>query len=64
MLYTISLSTDQDGLVGAAIIFNTGEIVFPDVKTMYTEERTVSYINEKEVDEKLDSIVSLIKQLE
>ncbi|MGV8146757.1 MAG: hypothetical protein ACLKAK_12535 [Alkaliphilus sp.] len=62
--HIINFISDQDELVGAVFVFTTGEMVFPDVKTMHTEERTVSYINEKEMNEKFESIVSLIEQLE
>jgi hypothetical protein len=68
-LYVITLISKQspshgeEAKGGAVIIFSTGDIVFPDIKTM-GDGRTVSYINVNRDDAKMESITSFINSLE
>lgn len=68
ILYTISLISRQspgfgkEAKGGGVVIFSTGELFFPDIKTMGVG-RTVSYININEEEEKMKSILAFINNL-
>ena len=68
ILYTISLISRQspgfgkEAKGGVVVIFSTGELFFPDIKTM-DEGRTVSFINVNEEEENMKSILSFINSL-
>ncbi|AKL95751.1 hypothetical protein CACET_c23050 [Clostridium aceticum] len=68
ILYSISLislqnpSHGKEAKGGTVLIFSTGEIVFPDIKTM-GDGRTISYINVNEEIIKREAIISFIESL-
>ncbi|OGO79291.1 MAG: hypothetical protein A2Y23_06665 [Clostridiales bacterium GWB2_37_7] len=63
--YTVTLTSKQNPIHGeeakggVVIFFSTGEIVFPDIKTM-GNGRTVSYISTDVDDDKKQSIISFL----
>lgn len=68
IFYTITLSSKQSPCAGeeakggTVIIFATGEMVFPDIRTM-NSGRTISYINVDKEDDKKEFIIAFIKNL-
>jgi len=60
--YTISLVADQK-LVGTAMVFKSGKILFPDTKTMASAQRTTSYLSSNDAKKQTDEIITYIEDL-